>query len=154
KKTESLEYSEIEIAYTVSPQTKKALLRQAYSVAQQLENGENIDSLAKRLGKQAIESVFFDNTQPFLGSMEVTQFAFGHKVGDVSRPFELRFYGYTIVQVSAVREKGIKPLEDVRDEIRQRLMSWKRVAQLKERAEKLAAQLQQAGTLDAVRTID
>lgn len=154
KKTESLEYSEIEIAYTVSPQTKKALLRQAYSVAQQLENGENIDSLAKRLGKQAIESVFFDNTQPFLGSMEVTQFAFGHKVGDVSRPFELRFYGYTIVQVSAVREKGIKPLEDVRDEIRQRLMSWKRVAQLKERAEKLAAQLQQAGTLEAVRTID
>ncbi len=154
KKTESLEFSELELAYTVSPQTKKALLRQAYNVTQQLQNGENIDSLAKRMGKRAIESVFFDNTQPFLGSMEVTQFAFGHKLGEVSRPFELRFYGYTIVQVSAIREKGIKPYEDVRDDIRQRLMSWKRVAQLKDRAEKLAQQLQQAGSLEAVRSID
>jgi parvulin-like peptidyl-prolyl isomerase len=154
KKTESIEYSEIEIPFTVSPQTKKALLRQAYSVAQQLENGENIDSLGKRLGKQVIESVFFDNTQPFLGSMEVTQFAFAHKVGDVSRPFELRFYGYTVVQVSGVREKGIKPLEDVQDQIRDRLLARKRVDKLKDRAEQLARQLQQAGRLDAIKSID
>ncbi|GIV53916.1 MAG: peptidylprolyl isomerase [Candidatus Kapaibacterium sp.] len=154
RKTESIEFSEIEIQYSVSPQTKKALLRQAYSVMQQLENGENIDSLGKRLGKQVIESVFFDNTQPFLGSMEVTQFAFAHKVGEVSRPFELRFYGYTVVQVSGVREKGIKPLEDVKDQIRDRLLSWKRVEKLKERAEQLARQLQQAGRLDAVKSID
>lgn len=154
KKTESIEYSEIEIPYSVSPQTKKALLRQAYSVVQQLENGENIDSLGKRLGKQVIESVFFDNTQPFLGSMEVTQFAFAHKVGEVSRPFELRFYGYTVVQVSGIREKGIKPLEDVKEQIRDRLLSWKRVAKLQERAEQIARQLQQAGRLDAIKSID
>lgn len=154
KKTEAIEYSEIEIGYTVSSQTKKALLREAYSVVQQLENGESIDSLAKRLGKQAIESVFFDNTQPFLGSMDVTQFAFGHKVGAVSRPFELRFYGYTVVQVSAVREKGIKPLEDVKDQIRDRLLAWKRVDKLKEQAEQIATQLQRAGSLDAIRMVD
>lgn len=154
KKAESIEYSEIEIGYTVSPQTKKALLRQAYSVRQQLENGENIDSVAKRLGMQAIESVFFDNTQPFLGSMEVTQFAFGHKVGEVSRPFELRFYGYTVVQVVDTREKGIKPLEDVRDQIRERMAGWKKLAKLKERAEQLTQQLQQAGSLQAVKSID
>ncbi len=154
KKTESIEYSEIEIPFSVSPQTKKALLRQAYSVVQQLENGENIDSLGKRLGKQVIESVFFDNTQPFLGSMEVTQFAFAHKVGEVSRPFELRFYGYTVVQVSGIREKGIKPLEDVKEQIRDRLLSWKRVAKLQERAEQIARQLQQAGRLDAIKSID
>lgn len=154
KKTEAIEYSEIEIGYTVSPQTKKALLRQAYSVVQQLENGENIDTLAKRLGKRAIESVWFESSQPFLSSMEVTQFAFAHKVGEVSRPFELRFYGYTIVQVSGIREKGIKPLEDVEDQIRDRLLARKRVESLKSRAEQIARQLQQAGTLDAIRTID
>lgn len=154
KKTESIEFSEIEIGYTVSPQTKKALLREAYSAMQQLENGENIDSLAKRLRKQAIESVFFDNTQPFLGSMEITQFAFGHKVGAVSRPFELRFYGYTVVQVSDAREKGIKPLEDVKDQIRDRLLMRKRIDALKARAEQLATALQRAGTLEAVTQID
>lgn len=86
--------------------------------------------------------------------MDVTQFAFGHKVGAVSRPFELRFYGYTVVQVSAVREKGIKPLEDVKDQIRDRLLAWKRVDKLKEQAEQIATQLQRAGSLDAIRMVD
>jgi peptidyl-prolyl cis-trans isomerase D len=154
KKSERIKYSEIPITLTMSSATKKTLLRDALSVKDQLESGVNFDSLGKKLKKNVTESVFFDKNSPILGSMDITQFAFNNNVGSVSKPMEMKYYGYVIVQVSDMREEGIKKLEDMKDEIKLKLVRTKKLDMIKSKAESVAKAVQSAGTLDAARTID
>lgn len=154
KKSERIKYSEIPVSLTTSSLTKKTLLRDALSVKEQLEGGTNFDSLGKKLKKNVTESVFFEKTSPILSSMEITQFAFSNDVGAVSKPMDMKYYGYVIVQVSDRREEGIKKLEDMKDEIKLKLVRIKKLDMIKSKAESVAKAIQSAGSLDAARTID
>ncbi len=151
--TEKVKYSEITLSNTVSSSTKKRLKIEANNLAEQVKNGGNIDTLAKQLKKFAVESVFFEQSQPML-SAEITGFAFANHKGTVSKVYELPRQGYTVVQVSDEREKGIKLLEDVKDEIKAKLMRGKKLDVVKSKAEALAQQCMSAGTLDAAKTVD
>jgi parvulin-like peptidyl-prolyl isomerase len=57
------------------------------------------------------------------------------------------------VQLTDVREAGIQPLDDIKQQLRQKLLVDKKMDKLKARAEDLAAKLQAQG-IDAAPTID
>ncbi len=154
KRHETMKYSEILLLPTISTNTKKTLMRDALSLKEQVEKGENIDSVARKMKRYATQSVFFEKSAQMLGSFDVSNFAFANDVGKVSKPLDIRGQGYTIVQVAERREVGIKPLGDVKDEIRSRLMKTKKLDIVKARAEALSQKLAAAGSLDAVKSID
>ncbi|MBL7999670.1 MAG: peptidylprolyl isomerase [Candidatus Kapabacteria bacterium] len=154
KKSEKLKYSEIAISTTISSSTRKDIQRNALAMKEQLESGVNFDTLAKRLKKNATESVYFEKSNPILGSYDLTSFAFANPVGKVAKPTELRGYGIVVVQVTGAREEGISALEDVKDKITQKLQRIKKLDIVKSKAEAIAKQLAAAGSLDGVKSID
>ncbi len=154
KRFEKIKYSEIPMIPTTSSATKKALMREALSLKERLEAGGNIDTLAKQMKRMAIESAFFEKTSQMLGSFEVANFAFANDVGKVSKPLEIKGSGYTILQVTERRDAGLKPLKDVKEEIKNKLMKAKKLDVLKARAEALAQKASAAGSLDALKSAD
>lgn len=121
-----MKYSEIEIAINTSKATRKEIQRAALSLKQQVQAGTPIDTVAKRMKKNSIETAFFDKDSPILSSRYLTGFAFDNPVGTVSDPKEVKNYGYVVVQVSETREEGLKPLTDVKEEIKDKLLQIKK----------------------------
>jgi parvulin-like peptidyl-prolyl isomerase len=142
KASAEMQYSEILINVQMSQNTKKQLRREAMSFRQQIENGgQNIDSLGKKLRKNVVETMFFERAMPVLGSRAVTEFCFNHDAGAVSEPFELKFYGFVVVQVTGARQAGYKQFEDMKDELKDKVMRRKKMAKLESKAKSLYDQL-------------
>ncbi len=154
KRHETMKWSEILMVPTISSNTRKTLLRDALGLKERVEKGENIDTVARQMKRFAIESAFFEKNSQMLGTFDAANFAFANDVGKVSKPMEIRGQGYTVMQVTERREVGIKPLSDVKDVIRMRLMKTKKLDITKGRAEDLAQKLGAAGNLEAVKGID
>ncbi|MFN4768648.1 MAG: peptidylprolyl isomerase [Candidatus Kapaibacterium sp.] len=154
KRFEKIKYSEIPMAPSISSATRKNLMREAMALKEQVEGGANIDTIARQNKRMAIETALFEKSSQILGSYEVTDFAFANDVGVVSKPFDMKGSSYSIIQVTDKREAGVKPLADVKDEIKNKLVRRKKIDALKKKAEDIAQKLASYGALEAVKTID
>lgn len=153
KRSEDIKYSEIKLAPLMSTSTKTKLFRDAISIQKQVEEGTSFDSVATRLGLSPLLSPFFEKGKAILGSRYIVDMAFKHEIGDVIAPLELEPYGVVISVLNDVKETGIKSLEDVREEISQRLGKKKLLDVAKDQAAQLYGQVQSAGSLDNVATM-
>jgi len=153
KQTTELGWSEITIKPTLSGATKQRILADAAMAVKDMEDGKNIDDVAKNLKRQVTESALFEERTPILGSRELTAWAFDNEKG-AARKADVKNMGWVVAQISDTRSAGIKPLEDVKDRVVAKLMGKKKVASLKAAAETLAQQLKSAGSLDAATTLN
>ncbi|MCS6807870.1 MAG: peptidylprolyl isomerase [Bacteroidota bacterium] len=154
RKTDEIKYSEIVLTPTVSQATRNQLYRTAIALKQSLESGVPFDTATKRLGIAAYETAYFRRIATILGSRTLTNFAFESNVGDVCDPIELKNTGIVVAQLAQSRLAGIKPLEDAKDEIRNKLLVGKKLDVLKGKAQELFAKLATLDSLAKARTID
>lgn len=154
KVTEEIKYSEVTLKLSISTVTKNSIFRDANSAKTLLEKGTNIEEIGKQLKKNVVETDLFDKNTPAIGSKALTLFAFDGKLNDVSEPVEVKNYGIVIAQISAVREKGITPLEDIKEQLSIRLVRNKKLDLLMKKADDVRAKLISAGGLNAAKSID
>lgn len=154
KSADRIAYSEIELAVALGTAGRSQIFRDAYSFKQQLEKGIPFDTLARRLKKNPIETAFFEETTPVLGSRALTQFAFSSALGAVSDPIELKPYGVIVAQVVDERKPGYKPLEDVRSDIVEKLRRIKKLDLLRAHVDSVYQRLKGADILARIVEID
>lgn len=150
KRTEELAYSEIPIIARMSNLTQNKIFMEANSIAEQVNQGTPIDTIASRLGLKATETAFFQADRPTLGSKYLTDLIFNMKLGEVTKPEEYDRFGVVIAQLTDIREAGIKPLEDVKVEIIAKIKLKKQLDLAEEAAKKEFETVRQLGTLQAV----
>lgn len=153
RQTTELSWSEITIKPVLSGATKQKILADAAVAVKDLEAGKNFDELAKSLKRTTSESPFFEERTPILGSRTLTRWAFDNDKGAATKT-EVKNMGWVVAQITDARTAGIKPLEDMKDAIKGRLLGRKRVNSMKQQAENLAAQLKAAGSLDGAPALD
>jgi parvulin-like peptidyl-prolyl isomerase len=141
KSSDEISYSEFKFTSSISTATKNKIRLEAKNAKQLLENGQNIDSLAKTLKRVSSETPFFERSTPVLNSIALTDFAFSNDMNAVSEPRELKGFGIIVAQVSQVRTRGVKPIEDVTEEITAELKRVKRLDIVKKRADALYAKI-------------
>ncbi len=154
KISDEIKYSEIMINVSMTMNTKKQLRRDALSFKQQLEDGQNIEALAKTLKKNVVETMFFDTQMPVLGSQSLTSFAFSNDVGAISEPMELKFYGLVVAQLTGKRESGLRPFEDMKEELAQKVIFKKKMNILKSKANSIYQKIKSSDRLFAISQID
>ena len=154
KISDEIKYSEIMINVSMTMNTKKQLRRDALSFKQQLEDGQNIEALAKTLKKNVVETMFFDTQMPVLGSQSLTSFAFSNDVGAISEPMELKFYGLVVAQLTGKRESGLRPFEDMKEELAQKVIFKKKMNILKSIANSIYQKIKSSDRLFAISQID
>ena len=149
KISEEIKYSEIMVTVGMTMNTKKQLRRDALSFKQQLDDGQNIESLAKKLKKNVVETMFFDTQMPVLGSQSLTSFAFSNDVGVISDPMELKYYGIVVAQIT-----GKRLFEDMKDELAQKVVFKKKMNILKSKVNSVYQQIKSSERLFAITQID
>lgn len=154
KANDEIKYSEIKFSVVLSGGTRNMLKRDAISFKEQIAAGKQFDTLAKQLKKNSVETVFFEKSTPVLGSRFLTDFAFENETGAVSNPIEVKRYGIVVVQVSDSRQPGLKPLVDMKDEIKERLKRIKKLDILKAKAESVYNKIKDKGVLASVSEVD
>lgn len=150
--TSELSWSEITIRPTLSGATKQRILADAAVAVTDMEQGKNIDDIAKNLKQPVTESALFEERTPILGSRALTRWAFDNEKGAAHRA-DVKNMGWVVAQITEARAAGIKPLEDVKVMIKAKLIGRKKVESLKSAAETLAQQLKSAGSVDAAPTL-
>lgn len=154
KISEEIKYSEIMVTVGMTMNTKKQLRRDALSFKQQLDDGQDIESLAKKLKKNVVETMFFDTQMPVLGSQSLTSFAFSNDVGAISEPMELKYYGIVVAQITGKREAGLRPFEDMKEELAQKVIFKKKMNILKSKANSVYQKIKSSDRLFAITQID
>ncbi len=154
KKSEELKFTEIRITPLMSTATRNQTIALANQIKQQIEEGQPMDSVAKRSGFETSMTGFFQRTSPALGSTSLTLFAFDSDMGAVSNPMTLKRIGVVVAQLSDVRTEGIKPLEDMKEEIRARLIRQKKLDKVKAKAEEVHRKVAAAGSIEAAKALD
>ncbi len=149
KISEELKYSVIEIKTSISSPTKNMIFRDAFSFHKQVQEGENFNALAEKLGVKPIETPFFTKQRPILGSQYITDMAFENEPGYVMEPLELKYHGVVVAQVAEAREEGIIPLAEKSEEIRKKLLEEKKVDALKNKANEIYNRVKSYGSLQA-----
>ncbi|MFP4544709.1 MAG: peptidyl-prolyl cis-trans isomerase [Candidatus Kapaibacterium sp.] len=134
---EEIKYSEIVIAPKMSRITESQLYRDAFSFAKQIQEGASFDELSKKIGKNPNMTALFSNDMPVLGSKYLADQAFLVNQNDVLEPLNLKNFGFVVAQVSEVRQAGIIPYEDKKEEIKKRLIKRKKLDALESRAAKV-----------------
>jgi parvulin-like peptidyl-prolyl isomerase len=138
KKSDELKYSFIALQQTVSGATKNKIKRDAFAAMKQVEAGENIDSLAKKLLLNCAESPLLAADRPYQNSMFLTNKIFEVKLGDVLEPKEVSNGNAVIVsQVSEIRKAGLSTLENETEQIKRKLLKIKKLDKVKEKAEQI-----------------
>lgn len=154
KISEEIKYSTITIDLNISNTTKNQILREAYSIMQQIKDGQNIDTLASRINKRASETAFFTKERPLFNSWYLTNMAFSSEDGEVIEPLELKNYGIILAQVTGKKPAGIISYEDKKEEIKQILIKRKQLDILKKQAEEMYQRVKGFSDLDQARSID
>lgn len=151
KRSEELKYSYIAFKPTISNATKNKIKRDAFAAMKQIEEGANIDTIAKKLNLQCSESPFITKDRPFQGSMFLTNKIFEAKVNDVMEPKEI-YNGAAIVvaQVSNIRKAGIGSLEDETENIKTKLIKIKKLDLLKKKSEEIYNLVRGNSTLEGI----
>jgi parvulin-like peptidyl-prolyl isomerase len=152
KQSTEIKYSEITIKPVISTGTRQKALADASTAVKQIEGGKTIDAIAKEMNRQFNETPFFQEETPIFGSREATRFAFTAAKGDV-KSFDLRGQNIVVAQVVDAREAGIQPLDDIKENLRAKLLMDKKVDKLKARATEIASALQQQG-IDAAPMVE
>ncbi len=147
-------FSEIHIRPRMTTITKNLIKADAYSFYKQVQEGENFDTLAKKIDKRVVPTGFFGSDRPILGSRYLADLVFEADEGDILEPMELDNYGIVVPYIEEVREEGIKPLEAVKSQIERKLTQIKKLDMLKENAEKAYQKAKSAGSLEAVAAND
>lgn len=153
KASTELQWTEITINPTLSQTSRQEIIIKADELKKKVEAGISFDSAAAKHGVLVTASEFFRRSTPILGSSELTRFAFENSKGAVTR-LETRSGQLIIAQVEEVRSDGVKPFEDVQDQILLKLKQRKAVSMLEEKARKIAAQVKSAGSLEAALSVD
>ncbi len=154
RSSDRIAYSEIELTVGLSTATRNQIIRDAYSFKQQVEKGIPFDTVARRVKRNPVETVFFEETTPVLGSRTLTQFAFTHPVGTLSDPMELKPYGIVVAQIVDERKPGYKPLADVRSDIVERVRRIKKLDLLRKHVDSVYQRLKGADILARIVEID
>ena len=154
KISEEIKFSEIMITVALTMNTKKQIRRDALSFKQQLDDGQNMESLSKKIKKNVVETMFFDTQMPVLGSQSLTNFAFSNEVGTISDPMELKYYGIVVAQITGKRDPGMVPFEYMKEELTKKLMAKKRLRLLKDKAFATYNKLKSSDRLFAIAQID
>lgn len=154
KISEEIKYSTITIDLNISNTTKNKILREAYSIMQQVKDGENFDTLAVRINKRASETAFFTKERPIFNSWYLTNMAFSSQDGEVIEPLELKHYGIILAQVTGKKPAGIISLDDKKEEIKQILVKRKQLDLLKKKAEDFYQRVKGLSDLELARALD
>lgn len=154
KASDEIKFSEIKFDVILSNSTRNMLKRDAISFKEQVTAGKQIDTLAKQLKKASTETVFFDRNTPVLGSRLLTEFGFENPVGTVSNPIEVKRVGIVVAQVSDAREAGVKPLVDVKEEIKSRLQRIKKLDIIKAKAQDIYNKIKDKDVIAKATEID
>jgi parvulin-like peptidyl-prolyl isomerase len=150
KRNEDLKYSEIRLAPIISTASKTKRFRDAVSIQKQVLEGTPFDTVVARLGLTPQLSPFFEKGKAILGSRYIVDLAYKNNEGDVLEPLELDRYGVVVAIINDVRETGFKSLEDVREEISQRLGKIKLLNLAKIKADELYNKVSGAPSLSAL----
>lgn len=145
KKSEEIAYSEIHISPNMSSKTKRLLFMEANSLKEQVKKGANFEEVSEKLGLRSDETQFFTKENPMLGSQYLTDMVFKAKKGDVLEPIEIDRFGIVVVQVIDVRSEGYASLDEVKEEIRQKVLKIKKLDMAKGIIETKLAALKSAG---------
>lgn len=154
KDSDEMKFSEIRIAPLMSTATKNQQRAAANEIKEMLETGKSMESIAEQNGYQINETAFFPKENPVLGSMTLTLFAFENDVNDVATPLEVKREGIVVAQVAAARTAGLKPLEDMKEEIRTRLLRQKKLDKIKAKIEDIRRKVASAGSMAAAKALD
>lgn len=154
KKSEEIKYSEIQITTSVSSPTKNAIFRNAFSFQKQVADGADFNSTAQKSNYKVIEMPFFEKARPVLGSQYLTDMAFSSEVGTVFEPKELKFYGVVVAQVAEERSAGIIPFQDMKEEIKERLIKNKKVDACKAKADQIYQLVANSASLESAASLD
>jgi parvulin-like peptidyl-prolyl isomerase len=154
KANDEIKYSEIRFDVVLSGATRNMIKRDAISFKEQVAAGKQFDTLARQLKKNSVETVFFEKNTPVLGSRFLTEYAFDNQIGSVSNPIEIKRYGVVVVQVSDIRQAGLKPLADVKLEIKDRLTRIKKLDIIKAKAESIYSKIKDKDLLARVAEVD
>lgn len=149
KIADELKWSEIEIKVTTSTPTKNQIFRDAFAFQKQIAEGADFMQTAEKLKLSPVETPFFNNQRPILGSQYITDMAFQNKPGFVLEPLELQYHGVVVVQVAEERSKGIVPLEDKTEDIKKKLALKKKVQLAEKRAKAIHSIVSSYGSLKA-----
>ncbi len=142
KSTRSYKLRAISFDITVSSVTRNLLRRKADELRTRITNGENFDSVAAELELQVLEAPSITTpNQPIAGSYALGSFAFNADAGDISNIIKLKDDALVVAQLSKVTPAGPAPLDEVKDQIKARLVTQKKVATLKARADEIHAKL-------------
>ncbi|TNE34358.1 hypothetical protein EP342_02935 [bacterium] len=153
-KSEEYKYSYIKLTPITSGITKNQIIRDAVSFKKQLEEGADIDDLAKKLGLTVQETAPITKNRPTLTSQYLTDISFHSDKGTVLDPLELDNYGYVVAVVSDVQEKGISPLEVVKDDITGILKTEKALDYQMKKATDIYNKIKGSADLSTVSSID
>ena len=153
RQTSEIKYSEIVIKPVMSNATLQQNIVRASKIEERITDGMSIDSVAADEGLDVNESPVFQRNTPFLNTPRITAWAFEADKGEVLRT-TVDPYGIIIATLTEVRQAGIKPLIDVTDEIKRRLMQVKKLDNLKILAKQVADACMSAGSMDAYRQVD
>ncbi|MBI2793359.1 MAG: peptidylprolyl isomerase [Ignavibacteria bacterium] len=153
KQSTEIKFSEINIKPVMSSATKQQIIAKAAQMQKRIEDGAPIDTLAKEQHLKALESPFITSQSPFLGSAELTAWAFEADKGSVIRK-DVKYYGLVLAQITDVREAGIKPFEDVKEEIETNVKRIKKLEKVKKLAEQVASACKRTGNIQAYREVD
>jgi parvulin-like peptidyl-prolyl isomerase len=154
KKTDEVKYTEITLNPVLSTGTRNAVRRQAQMFREQVSNGVLFDTAAKRMNLVSQESGFFRRSVAAFGSRTLTNFAFENDMGAVSEPIEVRGGGLVVAQVTESRIAGIKPLADVKEDIKLKLQQSKRLDALKAKADEIYKKVAALDSLSKARALD
>lgn len=142
KSTRSYKLRAISFDITVSSATRNLLRRKADQLRTRITEGENFDSVAADLELQVLEAPSITTpNQPIAGSYVLGSFAFNASVGDISNVIKMQDDALVVAKLSKVTPAGPAPLEEVKDQIKARLVTQKKVATLKARADEIHAKL-------------
>lgn len=154
KKSDEIKFTELTLVPVISQGTRNAIFRQAQTIKEKVSSGTAIDTVAKQMKLEAQTTAFFRRATPILGSRALTNFAFDNDMSAVTEPTEIKGTGLIVAQVTDSRLLGIKPLADVKEDIRLRLVQTKKLDLLKSKAEDLAKRLSGLDSLTKAKTID
>jgi peptidyl-prolyl cis-trans isomerase D len=143
-----VEIADLALKVRASVQTTDAASQQAQDFAY-LAKEEGYEKAAQNSQFEVHETPDFEKVGSIPGigyNDEVTNFAFTNKPGAISAPISIRD-GLAVFKVSFVREAGVRPLEEVRDAVRQMAMREKKLAKLRGQVEAFYKTLTPSGDL-------
>ncbi len=153
KKSDEIKFTELSLVPIISQGTKNTIFRQAQMIKEQ-GKGLPIDTIAARMKVQAQPTAFFRRATAVLGLRSLTNFAFDNDLNAYSDPVELKGSGVIVAQVTDSRIAGIKPLVDVKEDIKARLVQGKKLDVVKAQAEDLFKKVSGLDSLKKIKGMD